>query len=375
LSELEYRALLDLDIEKSSGRGRTPSAEIRRVLREATRYSLGRNGIAPDRCIIADLGDGLRVVATPGTPKADLLNTVIHDLAIRLRRHNRAVGLDSPMRIRVRAALHAGEVDVEESGAVDGRPLEVLARLLEAAELREALRSAPADTPVALIMSGHYYEDAVAYGSLGVLPEEFVPRHIGVKEFAGSAWIFVPAFAAPTPPLEGEPMAAAKELEALAGTGAAALVAAMATDSWSSVKRLVAALFRRAGADRTRAVQARLDADARLIEGARDPEAARRSLLDLWTGELGTLLRDFPAAAAELTGLVDGFAKPAPADKGSRQISQVVIVGQGATANTIGEGNVIHYGIPAPPAPRPATTAGPADPPDGADGGTAAETR
>lgn len=364
MSHLEYRALLDLDIEKSSGRGRGPLTEIRKALSEAAVQSLRRNGIASADCLIIDLGDGLRIVAPAGTPKANLLNTVTQDLAVLLRRHNHAVGSGSPHRIRVRAALHAGEVDVGDNGAVHGPPLEVLARLLEAGELREALRNAPPDTPLALIVSAHYYEDAVKYGSLAVLPEDFEPMNIGVKEYTGQAWLFVPAFAARGPgeggneaPGEnrGAVVPTEQELEILAAAGATALVTAMATDSWSAVKKLFGLLFRRTGTSRTQAAHDRLDADAHLVEGAKDPEAARRSLLAPWTSELSTLLHASPTAAAELQRLVDERTRHNPPERASQQANQTVVVESGGTANTVGFGNVIHYGIPAPPPPLPST--------------------
>lgn len=373
MSSLEYRALLALDIEKSSGRGRAPLAEIRRVLREAADSSLERNAIAPEACVFDDLGDGLKIVAPPGSPKAGLLTAVIHDLAFRLRRHNRKVGAGSPLRIRVRAALHAGEVDLSDDGTVYGPPLEVLARLLDAGELREALRAAPADTPVALIVSGHYYEDAVQHGSLDVFPEDFESRSVGVKEFVGQAWLFVPAFAASAPRAEeGGAVSNDKELEALAGLAAATVVTAMATDAWSAVKRFVGRVFHRAGADRARAAEQRLESDARLVEGAKDPEAARGNLLGPWTGEISTLLRDFPDAAPELRKLLEERAQSAPGAAGSH-INQMTVVTGGSSAITVGQGNVISHGIPAPAPPPPGKAAAEPGPREGTSGEEAAD--
>ncbi|WP_051450306.1 hypothetical protein [Actinospica robiniae] len=390
MSRLEYRALLAVDIEKSSGRGRAPLTEIRRVLRESAEASLERNAIAPGACVFGDLGDGLRIVAPPGAPKADLLTAVIRDLALRLRRHNRTVGEHSPLRIRVRAALHAGEVDVAEGDTVYGPQLEVLARLLDAGELREALRGAPADTPLALVVSGHYYEDAVRYGSLEVFPEEFEPRSIAVKEFTGQAWLFVPAFAASAPsgretrPVQqarhverieqGGAVLTLKELDALAAAGATTMVTAMATDSWSAVKRLFGKVFHRAGADRARAAEQRLETDARLVEGAKDPEAARGALLAPWTGELGVLLHDHPEAAADLRKLLDERAAPAPGT-GIGQINQLTVVKDNGVAMTVGQGSIYHHSIPTSPTRAEGTAVAKPDPhEEEAAGGPAGET-
>jgi class 3 adenylate cyclase len=389
VSKLEYRALLSVDVQKSSARGRLPGNNIRKVLREAVADSLARNNISWADCFIHDLGDGLTVIAPPGTAKADLLNTVIYDLALRLRQHNYAEGAGSRKLIRVRAALHAGEVEVSDDGAVTGRPFEVLARLLDTAELRAALGTAPADTPLALIMSGHYYEDAVKYGSLSVLPEDFASRQVGVKEFEGEAWLFVPAFAArtaraarpqssqpqssqpqssqpqPQPEPDGRPadhlggtVPTTLDVDVLAAAGATALVTAMATDSWSGLKKVIQALFVRIGTDRAQAAQDRLESDARLVEGARDPETARQALLGPWVSELGALLRSAPGSDEELGALLRAYRESGRSGRhgqASVVVDQTTIVGNGATAMVVGVGDVIQIGIPAPHPPIPAS--------------------
>ncbi len=370
VSKLEYRALLSVDVEKSSGRGRLPRNDVRKVLREAVADSLARNSISWADCSIHDLGDGLTIITPPGTAKADLLNTVIYDLALRLRQHNHAEGSGSRKLIRVRAALHAGEVELSDDGLVTGRPFEVLARLLDAPELREALRAAPADTPLALIMSGHYYDDAVKYGSLSILPEDFASRHVGVKEFEGEAWLFVPAFATRTPraaqPQSSQPqpgpharpanpiggtVPTALEIDALAAAAATTLVTAMATDSWSGLKKLIQALFRRIGTERAQTAHGRLDSDASLVEGARDPETARQALLRPWTSELSALLHSAPGSTEELRALLRACSESGKSGKPGHAemvVDQSIIVEKDGSATVVGVGNVFHVGIPAP---------------------------
>jgi hypothetical protein len=372
--KLEYRALLSVDVERSSGRGRAPRNDVRAVLRAAIAGSLARNHISWANCAVHDLGDGFTIAAPPGTAKADLLNAVIYDLALCLRKHNHAEGAGSRKLIRVRAALHAGEVELGDSEPVTGGPLEVLARLLDAAELREALRTAPADTPLALIMSGHYYEDTVKYGSLSVLPEDFAARHVGVKEFAGEAWLFVPAFAARTAPAvhpqpsrpqpdshdrpanpEEGTVPTALEIDVLAAAAATTLVTAMATDTWSALKKLILALFRRIGTERAQAAQGRLDSDASLVEGARDPETARRALLGPWTSELSALLRSAPDSATDLRALLRAYSGPGSPGQAGMVVTQTTIVRNDASATIVGIGDVHHISIPAAHPPRPSS--------------------
>ena len=198
VARVEYRVMLAVDVAGSSGRGRAAAERIREVHRTAMRTALERSGVDWDLCVKTDLGDGLRVIAPADTPKAALLQAVVPELSMLLRQHNHAEGDGSNMQIRLRAALHAGEVGLESEGGVHGRPLEILARLLDAEPLRAALRDAPTGTPLALLMSGHYYEDAVRFGSLGVLPEDFTRQEVRVKEFVDQAWLYVPAFTAPS---------------------------------------------------------------------------------------------------------------------------------------------------------------------------------
>lgn len=198
MARVEYRVMLAVDVAGSSGRGRAVAERIREVHRAAMRTALERSGVDWDLCVKTDLGDGMRVIAPAATPKAALLQAIVPELSMLLRQHNHSEGDGSNMQIRLRTALHAGEVGLERDGGVHGRPLEILARLLDAEPLRAALRDAPNGTPLALPMSGHYYEDAVRFGSLGVLPEDFTRQEVRMKEFVDQAWLYVPTFTAPS---------------------------------------------------------------------------------------------------------------------------------------------------------------------------------
>jgi hypothetical protein len=65
-------------------------------------------------------------------------------------------------------------------------------------------------------------------------------------------------------------------LEALAAAGGTALVGAMATDAWQAVREKVAHIFSRQGTQRRAAVEAQLDSNVGLVEGASDPGRAAR---------------------------------------------------------------------------------------------------
>ncbi|NXY97531.1 hypothetical protein HYE82_24780 [Streptomyces sp. BR123] len=197
---LVYRALLAVDIERSAGRGNVALWQIRDALRTALSESFEESGIDWAACSTSDLGDGLRVVAPAGVPKARLIHPLVHELAIRLRAHNRTAG---PLtQVRVRAALHAGEVRAATDGEVTGRPLEVLARLLDAAAVRGALAAAPPEVTTALIVSQHVYEETVRHGYPGIDPESFHRIAVAEKEYTTDAWLHL-AGSAPDPRQHG----------------------------------------------------------------------------------------------------------------------------------------------------------------------------
>lgn len=195
--EVEYRAVLAVDIEHSAGRGNVALLRIREVLAEALRESFLQSGIDWEACLRDDLGDGFRVTAPAGVRKTRLIHPLVHELAARLRAHNRTAGPST--RIRVRAALHAGDVRVGPHGEVSGRPLEVLARLLDAGPVRTALARAPEAVCVALVVSPHFYDETVPHGYPGIDPEAFREVAVKVKEHTSAAWLHLPGHPDPAP--------------------------------------------------------------------------------------------------------------------------------------------------------------------------------
>ncbi|WP_405873890.1 MULTISPECIES: hypothetical protein [unclassified Streptomyces] len=104
------------------------------------------------------------------------------------------------------------------------------------------------------------------------------------------------------------------ELAALAGAGATALVAAMTTELWQTMRDGVADLFRRSGR-RRREITTRLDSHAALVEGAAAPDVVRRALLGSWEVELEALLRREPSCREPLARLVEEVRRTMPDDR------------------------------------------------------------
>lgn len=186
----EYRALLACDIAGSAGRGEQRLQEIRRVLRSALSGALDIADLDSRNFVYADTGDGCRLVAPAGLPKAGLLFPLLPELSTRIREHNRHACQDT--RLRVRAAVHAGEIRLDPEGTVSGAPFEALARLLDSEPLRRAALAGPNGTPVAAILSQHFYEETVGHGYEGLETDAFTAADVRVKEYAARAWLWYP---------------------------------------------------------------------------------------------------------------------------------------------------------------------------------------
>jgi class 3 adenylate cyclase len=203
--EPEYRALMAVDVEHSAGRGDMALQTVRDVLFSSLRESFERSGIDWEACLRDDLGDGVRVTAPAGTHKTRLIHPLTHELAVRLRAHNRLAG---PLtRIRVRIALHAGDVYIDRAGTITGQPLEVLARMLDAAPARTALANAPETVPSVVLVSQHFYDETVRHGYPGTDPETFHNVTFTVKEYTADAWLHLPLSAIAPEPASTAPLA------------------------------------------------------------------------------------------------------------------------------------------------------------------------
>ncbi|MFF7359889.1 hypothetical protein [Streptomyces sp. NPDC008125] len=186
----EYRALLACDIAGSAGRGEQYLQEIRGVLRTALSDALGTAGPDARGFASVDTGDGFRLVAPARLPKAALLFPLLPELCARIRAHNRHAGPET--RLRVRAAVHAGEIRFDPDGTVSGAPFEALARLLDSAPLRNATLAGTSGTPLAAILSRHVYEETVGHGYEGLETDAFTGVDVRVKEYASRAWLWYP---------------------------------------------------------------------------------------------------------------------------------------------------------------------------------------
>jgi hypothetical protein len=112
-----HRTIVAVDIEGFGDRCRTNRNQvaIREGLHGAMREAFGQAGIPWDDRDHEDRGDGIFILAGPEVPKSVFVESLPSALVSALCLHNGTH--PGPERIRLRMALHAGEVNFDEHGA------------------------------------------------------------------------------------------------------------------------------------------------------------------------------------------------------------------------------------------------------------------
>jgi hypothetical protein len=142
-------------------------------------------------------GDGILALIHPvnQAPKALLLTRAIPALHRLIADHNDSLPRTSqPQRqMRLRVVIHAGEVHYDTNGCF-GEALDLAFRLLDAAQVKKALRAA--NDPLALVVSEDIHRSVIRHAYDGIDQHSFRPlvrvqiagrRHNGWIHFPGAA--------------------------------------------------------------------------------------------------------------------------------------------------------------------------------------------
>ncbi|TDD69610.1 tetratricopeptide repeat protein, partial [Actinomadura rubrisoli] len=159
---------------------------VRAGLYQALYQAFTESGIPWESCYREDRGDGALILVPPSIPKERLAGPLPLRLATLLERHNRQAGHGA--RIRLRAAVHAGEVHHDDHG-VAGTAINTAFRLLDAGPLKHALRRSSGT--LALIASDWFYREVV-WQSPTCNSDAYRPVPVAVKEMQTKAWIRLP---------------------------------------------------------------------------------------------------------------------------------------------------------------------------------------
>lgn len=183
-----HRTVLVVDVEHFGDRRRTNTNQvaIRRGLYRSLHSAFEAAAIPWHYCDKEDRGDGVFVLAACDVPKAAFVEALPMALVDALQRHNRTH--PETERIRLRMALHAGEISYDDYG-VTAASINLAFRLLDASALKTALAASPG--VLALIVSSWFFEEVVWQNSV---VEAATYRHtiVVAKETTASAWISLP---------------------------------------------------------------------------------------------------------------------------------------------------------------------------------------
>ena len=174
-------------MEKFGDPARTNADQVavRDGMYQALEGALADAGISRTGCVIEDRGDGALALISPEVPKSWLVTRLPVQLAAALDEHNAACSANA--RIRLRMALHAGEIHPDAHG-VTGSALNRTFRLVEAPALKSALVGSAG--VLALIVSDWFYNEVVRHEPAAG-PGCYRPVRAVVKETRAAAWIRV----------------------------------------------------------------------------------------------------------------------------------------------------------------------------------------
>ncbi|WP_285744613.1 hypothetical protein [Lentzea sp. NBRC 105346] len=180
-----HRLIAVVDVEGFSDPARTELHQdaVRRGLYEALQLSLSEIGIDPNACTIEDRGDGALILLPVTASAVTVAEQLPARLVSALKRHNAVAA--GPATIRLRVALHAGQVREDRQG-FGGTAVIHTFRLVDATELRTTLRES--DGVLALIVSDEFYREVVARDPASE-PEVYRRVDIQVKHTRAPAWL------------------------------------------------------------------------------------------------------------------------------------------------------------------------------------------
>ena len=182
-----HRTIVAVDVEGFGDRHRTNRNQvaIRDGLYGAMKEAFLQAGIPWNDRDHEDRGDGMFILVGSEVPKGLFVESLPSALVSALRRHN---GTHSELeQIRLRMALHAGEVNYDQHGAT-AVSINLTFRLLESAPVKGAL--ADSSGVLAVIASSWFFEEVIRHNA--IVAAGYAPVHVVVKETTTTGWICLP---------------------------------------------------------------------------------------------------------------------------------------------------------------------------------------
>lgn len=185
LSPAVHRTILVADLEGFGDPRRTNMHKV--VLRDGLYRALRRAVTAADigwaNCYQEGIGDGVLLLAPADVPKALFVERLPAALVAEIGEHNRVHRVEE--RIRLRLALHAGEIYFDQHG-VTGSAITLAFRLLDAPSVKAAFRAAPGE--LAVVTSAWFFDEVVRNSPVDDSAGYRAVR-VAVKETRTVGWI------------------------------------------------------------------------------------------------------------------------------------------------------------------------------------------
>ncbi|EGD43664.1 serine/arginine repetitive matrix protein 2 [Nocardioidaceae bacterium Broad-1] len=192
-----HKTLLVLDIEKFGPRQHIEQAEAQRVMYGFLEQVLAKAEIEQTSARVEDRGDGVFVVLDADVAKAKLIRSILTELPTALYDYNRLAS--DTAKIRMRAAVHAGDVEITSRGVLGTPAIEVF-RLLNSKKLYAQLEESGELLVFAVSEAVHH--DVILHDFSGIRADHFHPINADDKEPRVAGWVYAttPAeSAAPAP--------------------------------------------------------------------------------------------------------------------------------------------------------------------------------
>jgi hypothetical protein len=189
----QYFQILVVDIEGFGKRQNPVQQHLRMRLYQIVREAMADIGIDMGELPVSDRGDGAFWLLPTSVSKVDLTGRFITALQAGLQAHARVSSERAVLRLR--AALHAGEVGQDEHGWV-GEDLNTACRLVDLQELRVILAAATQSSLVLAVSDG-WYSAVVRHDYPGIDSATFWPIRFHAKEVRQTAWVNVPGHERP----------------------------------------------------------------------------------------------------------------------------------------------------------------------------------
>lgn len=180
-----HRTIVTVDIAGFGDRSRTNTNQVRarRGMYASMQQAFAAAGVPWTSCHSEDRGDGILILAPAEIPKALFVDHLPDALAQALARHNRTHPAEE--RIRLRFAVHAGEINYDEHG-VTAWSITHTFRLVDADAVKTAFTRSSA--VLAIVSSDWFYAEVIKQSELS-LARSYRQIDVTNKETSTRAWI------------------------------------------------------------------------------------------------------------------------------------------------------------------------------------------